>query len=230
MSTNNTPPEKPDQSVLAKILWPLAIGFVVLSWLFTQQSVPPGPTATVSYSEIKTLIRNGDVREATLEENAIVAVLRDRRSDGALRLRAVTPVQPDPALLPLLEDMGVTVTAEAPRDALGLVWFLPWVLILAFYFWLSRRMMGGIGGGMGGGGMGGGVPGGMKDFLRGRSAKPIKLANKVTFADVAGQDEAKREVSELVEFLRDPDRFQRVGATVPHGVLLMGPPGTGKTL
>ncbi|TGD60086.1 AAA family ATPase, partial [Tabrizicola sp. WMC-M-20] len=84
-------------------------------------------------------------------------------------------------------------------------------------------------GGMGGG-MGGGLPGGIGDFLGGRAAKPVKPTRKVTFADVAGQDEAKREVSELVEFLRDPDRFSKVGATVPHGVLLMGPPGTGKTL
>jgi len=174
---------------------------------------------------MKALIRNGDVHAATLEETAVIAELRERTADGATRVRAVTPAQPDPALLPLLEDMGVTVTAEAPRAPSTLIWLLPWLLLIAFYFWLSRRMMGGIGTGMGGG-----LQGGMGDFLSGRSSKPAKLTSKVTFADVAGQDEAKREVSELVEFLRDPDRFQRVGATVPHGVLLMGPPGTGKTL
>ncbi|MCC5958300.1 MAG: ATP-dependent zinc metalloprotease FtsH [Rhodobacteraceae bacterium] len=200
-------------------------GLIALTILLTQQPGETGETRTVSYSEVKTLIRNGDVREATLEETAIVAVLHDRTADGATRLRAVTPQQPDPALLPLLEDMGVTVTAEAPRAPSTLIWFLPWILIIGFYFWLSRRMMGGMGGGFGGG-----VPGGMGDFLSGRSAKPTKPTRKVTFGDVAGQDEAKREVSELVEFLRDPDRFQKVGATVPHGVLLMGPPGTGKTL
>ncbi|WFE77008.1 ATP-dependent zinc metalloprotease FtsH [Roseinatronobacter sp. S2] len=225
MSTRQTPPEQPDPKGLPRILWPFVFGLVALTILLTQQPGETGETRTVSYSDVKTLIRNGDVREATLEETAIVAVLHDRAADGATRLRAVTPQQPDPALLPLLEDMGVTVTAEAPRAPSTLIWFLPWILIIGFYFWLSRRMMGGMGGGFGGG-----VPGGMGDFLSGRSAKPTKPTRKVTFGDVAGQDEAKREVSELVEFLRDPDRFQKVGATVPHGVLLMGPPGTGKTL
>ena len=219
------PPGQPDEPGLARMLWLFVFGLVALTVLLTQQPSTPGATATVSYSEMKTLIRNGDVREVTLQETAIAALLHDQRADGALRVRAITPAQPDPALLPLLEDMGVTVTAEAPRAPSTLIWFLPWILVIAFYFWLSRRMMGGLGGRMGGG-----LGGGMGDFLSGRSSKPAKLTSKVTFADVAGQDEAKREVSELVEFLRDPDRFQRVGATVPHGVLLMGPPGTGKTL
>ncbi|MCC5956698.1 MAG: ATP-dependent zinc metalloprotease FtsH [Natronohydrobacter sp.] len=218
------PSGQPDEPGLARMLWLFVFGFVALTFLLTQQPSAPGATATVSYSEVKTLIRNGDVREVTLEENAIVALLHDQRTDGVLRVRAITPVQPDPTLLPQLEEMGVTVTAQAPRAPSTLIWLLPWILIIAFYFWLSRRMIGGMGGGLGGG------LGGMGDFLSGRSSKPAKLTSKVTFADVAGQDEAKREVSELVEFLRDPDRFQRVGATVPHGVLLMGPPGTGKTL
>ncbi|MCC5965122.1 MAG: ATP-dependent zinc metalloprotease FtsH [Natronohydrobacter sp.] len=206
------------------MLWLIAFGMLALTFLLTQHPDAPGATQTVSYSEVRTLIRQGDVREVTLQESAIVAFLHEQRADGAVRMRAVTPAQPDPTLLPLLEEMGVTVRAEAPRAPSTLIWFLPWILIIGFYFWLSRRMMGGFGGGFGGG------VGGMGDFLSGRSSKPAKLTSKVTFADVAGQDEAKREVSELVEFLRDPDRFQRVGATVPHGVLLMGPPGTGKTL
>ncbi|MGP9790862.1 ATP-dependent zinc metalloprotease FtsH [Roseinatronobacter sp. NSM] len=214
------PPGQPDEPGLARMLWLVVFGFVALTVLLTQQPGAPGATVTVSYSEVKTLIRNGDVREVTLQETAIVALLHDQRADGVQRVRAITPAQPDPTLLPLLEEMGVTVTAEAPRAPSTLIWFLPWILIIAVYFLLRRRLTGGMGGGVGG----------MGDFLSGRSSKPAKLTSKVTFADVAGQDEAKREVSELVEFLRDPDRFQRVGATVPHGVLLMGPPGTGKTL
>ena len=210
---------------MSRLVWPLV--FMLLGFLFLSMQMPPGtsaPTET-SYSEIKALIRSGKVREATLEETAIVATLHGPTSEGTSRVRAITPQQPDAGLLPLLEEMGVTVTAEEPRAPSVLVSLLPWILILAFYFWLSRRMMGG-----GMGGMGGGLPGGIGDFLGGRAAKPVKPTRKVTFADVAGQDEAKREVSELVEFLRDPDRFSKVGATVPHGVLLMGPPGTGKTL
>jgi cell division protease FtsH len=216
MNTPNMPPppEQPDKPGMTQMLWLFVFGLVALTFLLTQQPGAPGATATVPYSDLKTLIRNGDVREVTLEETAIVALLHNQRADGAHRVRAITPAQHDVALLPLLEEMGVTVTAQAPRPPSTLIWLLPWVLIIALYFWLSRRMMGGMGGGLGGG---------IGDFLSGRSSKPAKLTSKVTFADVAGQDEAKREVSELVEFLRDPDRFQRVGATVPHGVLLMGP-------
>jgi cell division protease FtsH len=177
---------------------------------------------SVSYSEMKDLIESGEVKDVTLETTAIVAILRNPAPDLAERVRAITPQQPDPALLPLLEEMDVTITAEEPQVPSVLLSFLPWILILGFYFWLSRRTMGG--------GIGGGMPGGLGDILSGRASKPTKSDRKVTFADVAGQDEAKREVSELVEFLRDPDRFQKVGATVPRGVLLMGPPGTGKTL
>ena len=227
MSNRETPPDSPDQSALSRLLWPFA--FMVFAAALFLMQLATGPTAphTVSYSEIKYLIRSGNVREATLQDTAIVAVLHHQTADGAGSVRAVTPQQPDPGLLPLLEDMGVVVTAEAPRTPSALIWILPWLLIIAFYFWLTRRMMGG--GGIGGG-MSGGLPGGIGDFLGGRASKPTKPSSKVTFADVAGQDQAKREVSELVEFLRDPDRFQKVGATVPHGVLLMGPPGTGKTL
>lgn len=220
MGTQHTP-QPPEQTGLPPILWFFVFGLVALSVLLTQQPTQSAAPTPVSYSEMKTLIRNGDVNAATLEETAIVAVLQERRADGATVLRAITPQQPDPALLPLLEEMGVTVTAQEPRTPSALIWALPWILIIAFYFWLSRRVTGGLGGGL---------PGGMGDFLGGRAAKPARADRKVTFADVAGQDEAKREVSELVEFLRDPDRFQKVGATVPHGVLLMGPPGTGKTL
>lgn len=222
MGNHAKPPEPSAPGPLARLLLPLIAGFAVLAFLSLQSSDGLSTPRSVSYSEIKELIRDGEVREATLEATAIVVVLRSPESDGTERVRAITPQQPDPALLPLLEEMGVTVMAEEPSAPSVLLSFLPWILILAFYFWLSRRMMGG--------GISGGLPGGIGDFLGGRASKPTKPTRKVTFADVAGQDQAKREVSELVEFLRDPDRFQKVGATVPHGVLLMGPPGTGKTL
>lgn len=203
-------------------LWPLVAGLMVVALFSVQFPTGSSVPRVVSYSEIKNLIRQGDVTEATLEADAIMAVLRSSAENGTERVRAIIPRQPDPDLLPLLEQTGVVITAEEPANPSILLSFLPWILILAFYLWLSRRMMAG--------GISRGQPGGIGDFLRGRSSRPTKPARKITFADVAGQDEAKREVSELVEFLRDPDRFQKVGATVPHGVLLMGPPGTGKTL
>jgi cell division protease FtsH len=222
MGNHGIPPEPSDPVPPARLWWLLAIGMAVVAFLSLQLPIVSPTPRPISYSEIKKLIRDGSVSEATLRATAIVAVLRSPAADSAERVRAITPQQPDPALLPLLEEKGVIVTAEEPRTPSILITFLPWILILAFYFWLTRRMTGG--------GIGGGLPGRMGDFLGGRTSKPSKSTHKITFADVAGQDEAKREVSELVEFLRDPDRFQKVGAAVPHGVLLMGPPGTGKTL
>ena len=218
MGNHSVPPEPTNQPALKQLLWSIVFLLIVFAVFSTQLQTNQSLQAVIPYSQIKEEIRSGEVSEVTLEASAIVAVLRSPTVEGVEQHRAIAPQQPDPDLLPLLEQRGVTINAEAPSSQSVLWSFLPWILIFAFYFWLSRRVTGG------------GLPGGIGDFLGGRSAKPTKPTRKVTFADVAGQDEAKREVSELVEFLRDPDRFQKVGATVPHGVLLMGPPGTGKTL
>ena len=145
----------------------------------------------------------------------------DPEDPDSQTVRVIIPAQGDPDLLPLLEAQGVEIRAEEPAEPSILTYMLPWVLILGGYLWLQRRMMGTIAGGPGG------VAGGL---LGGRFSKPSETRQTVTFDDVAGQDQAKQEVAELVEFLRDPERFSKLGAEVPHGVLLVGPPGTGKTL
>ena len=184
--------------------------------------------ASVPYSAVKSLIRDGFVVEAVLEEHA-VEILRppsgpsvEGVADDVRRLRAVTPSQGDPELLPLLEDAGAEVVARPPQRTSLITWLLPWVLIVLVWIWLQRRMTGGFGGGL--------SPGGPHGLFRGRFSAPVERRSKITFDDVAGQEGPKREVAELVEFLREPERFSRVGAEVPHGVLLTGPPGTGKTL
>ena len=173
------------------------------------------------YTEIKQMIRDGEVSGALLEEYAITVTAAAPDGAGQHQYRAVTPAQGDPDLLPLLESQGVAITAREPEGMPVFAYILPWLLILGAYLWLHSRIAGGIGG-PGAGGLGG--------IFSGRFSKPSELKTGITFGNVAGQDEAKREVAELVEFLREPDRFRRVGAEVPHGVLLMGPPGTGKTL
>jgi len=178
-------------------------------------------TATLSYSAVKQKILDGEVVAAVFQENSIVVSTTRPDVSGVSFFRAVIPIQGDPELLSLLEGQGVDISVQAPSDGPALMYFLPWILILGVYFWLQRRMMGNFVGGprnMAGG------------LLSGRFTQPSKPTTKVTFDHVAGQDQAKREVAELVEFLREPERFQRVGAEVPHGVLLVGPPGTGKTL
>ena len=225
MGNHASGPEKKDPEGpggLGQLLWPLLmLLFVVYLLLTMQMPIGTSDTRSIPYSDMKDLLRDGEISAVTLEDAVIVGTLRVPEPEGIQIVRAVTPQQTDPTLLPLLEEMQVTITAKPPQTISPLLSFLPWLVLIGFYVWFSRRMAGGLGGGL---------PGGLGNILSGRGSKPAEQRERITFADVAGQDEAKREVSELVEFLRDPDRFQKVGATVPHGVLLMGPPGTGKTL
>jgi cell division protease FtsH len=218
-----SPNEDPQWRWTIFALWALLLGVYAFASLTNVES----SFRVVSYSEIKQMIRNGDVGQALLAEHVITVAGKDDVAAATPRFRAVTPSQGDPELLPLLEAYDVEITAEKPRGVSVLSYILPWILILAVYYWFQRRMLGQMGGGFGAGGLG---PGGLGGLFSGRFSKPSESQIRTTFADVAGQDQAKKEVAELVEFLREPERFQRVGAEVPHGVLLMGPPGTGKTL
>jgi len=204
----------------------------ILFWVFAMmilvyvgmQFGAGGSSTARSYSDIKQMIGNGEVTSAVLAEQAIIVTTGTDKDGNSITYRAVTPAQGDPDLLKLLESKNVKVTARPRSSGSILSYLLPWLLILAVFFWLQRRMLGNLGGGLGGG------TGGVGDLFKGRFSKPRQKKTDITFADVAGQDQAKKEVAELVEFLRTPERFMRVGAEVPHGVLLMGPPGTGKTL
>jgi cell division protease FtsH len=133
--------------------------------------------------------------------------------------RALAPFPADSEFAQRLREQGVTdVSAEEAQTGWGtiLLGALPWILILVFWFWIFRSMQGG----------------GNRAFQFGRSkAKLISPDTpKVTFQDVAGADEAKEELQEIIEFLKDPQKFARLGGRLPKGVLLVGPPGTGKTL
>lgn len=193
----------------------------VLTFFLLMFGVSPEPDATtVPYSDIKKLIRDGQVVEALLEEHSITVSTGTGTEDMVL-YRAVTPVQGDDDLLPLLEESGVDITAKEPSGVSIFSLILPWLIFVAIIIAAQRYMMNRVGG-LGAGGFG--------DLFKGRFSTPSERKSNITFDDVAGQDQAKREVAELVEFLREPERFQKVGAEVPHGVLLMGPPGTGKTL
>ncbi|WP_170606297.1 ATP-dependent zinc metalloprotease FtsH [Ruegeria arenilitoris] len=221
-------PKEPYQSPRDGPNWPdwmyyVALAAVLGLLIVTSFFAPPAnqQATTLTYSAMKELVRAGRVQSAELREHSIIVNTKSDDKDGGQTFSAVVPVHGDPDLLALLEDNDVDITATEPSETSIFIYLLPWVFILAVYFWLQRRMTGGIAGGPGG------ISGGL---LSGRFSKPNASAKKVTFQDVAGQDQAKREVAELVEFLRDPQRFARVGAEVPHGVLLVGPPGTGKTL
>ncbi|WP_233192821.1 ATP-dependent zinc metalloprotease FtsH [Acidimangrovimonas sediminis] len=213
------------------LLWLVMIGVLAALLMVPSGS---GGVQTVPYSQVKQMIRQGTVGAAELSDHSITVTPRDASGaapapaggstagEAPTAYRAVTPEQGDPELLPLLEQKNVTITARAPSGTSYLAFLLPWIVLIGFYIWFQRRMLGQMGGGLG--------PGGMGELFRGRFSKPTEQKSRITFDDVAGQDQAKKEVAELVEFLREPERFHKVGAEVPHGVLLMGPPGTGKTL
>jgi cell division protease FtsH len=191
---------------------------------------PPEPSYEVPYSQFKAFVERGEVSEVLLQGEAVSGVLVSPLSIGpqqqmARHFRTRLPVVGDDTLIPALEANQVTlrVSEEPGRGVLAtlLLTLLPWLLLFGFFYLIYQRANRTIGGRLGG-------PEELKRFLE----SPAKQAGvpEVTFADVAGQENAKREVTELVEFLKHPEHFRKLGAEVPRGVLLMGAPGTGKTL
>ncbi len=177
--------------------------------------------AEVTYTQFMEHLRNDRINDVVFRERVIEGEFRSPvRIDNQdfVRFRSRLPNDPAQSLLDELDSRGVVVTAEAAQRGVGalLITLLPWLLFIAFWIWIFRTMQGG----------------GNRAFQFGRSkAKLISPDTpKVTFADVAGADEAKEELQEIIEFLKDPAKFSRLGGRLPKGVLLVGPPGTGKTL
>jgi cell division protease FtsH len=192
-----------------------------------QRSAVAAPPVQLSYSAFKRHLEAGEIAAVRLQGRAVsgetTVALEAPGGRTTQGFHTRVPEFGDPDLLQRLEAQDVDVQVLEPADQQGswLIALLPWLLILAIWYLLWRRMAG-LGGRLGGRDI--------KDFLAGASKTESERAIEVRFADVAGQDNAKSEVAELVSFLRAPDRYTALGAEVPHGVLLMGPPGTGKTL
>ncbi|MCJ7628706.1 MAG: ATP-dependent zinc metalloprotease FtsH [Longimicrobiales bacterium] len=175
-----------------------------------------------SYSQFKEQLAAGNVDSVVVVQgNRLEGELRSpviREGGETVKFRTMLPGEIQESLLARMEEQGVIISAEPDRQGLGtvLISILPWLLFIAFWIWIFRTMQGG----------------GNKAFQFGRSKAKLISPDKpqVTFADVAGADEAKVELQEIIEFLKDPQRFSRLGGRLPKGVLLVGPPGTGKTL
>jgi cell division protease FtsH len=177
----------------------------------------------VDYSTALQWIREGKVKEVVIGNRELSGTLSEAQKVGdATTTTFSTSVPDDERLVPLLDEKGVKIRADSQESSWlirVLAAVLPWVLIIGVWMWLSRRaqqMMVAGGGPLGG-------------FLK-RGRKFEKSSTHVTFDDVAGLTAAKRDLSEIVQYLKEPQRFQSLGAKVPRGVLLIGPPGTGKTL
>jgi cell division protease FtsH len=195
------------------LLW-MVIGIILIS-VFNNFGPRRDVDEKITYSSFISDVKQGNVRSVTITEQDVSGTYQNNKV-----FETYLPMPQDPGLMQLMLDKGVAVQGKQPEQPgllVHLLNFLPWIVIFAIWIYVLRQQAGGGKGGA---------------FSFGRSRARLLNADqvKVTFTDVAGCDEAKEEVKELVDFLKDPGKFQRLGGKIPRGVLLVGPPGTGKTL
>src|SRR5438874_3195184 len=206
-------PSSRKQSVAIGYIFAATIGVVVLQWLFVTYST----IDTIPYCEFEQLVGRGSVSEVAVGQDAIQGKLKEKLPSGK---SAFVTARVDPALAEKLNAKGVVVTG-VPSGGLFqtiLSWIVPAFMFYLIWIFLGRRFADRQG------------FGGLMSIGKSRAKVYVENDTKVTFADVAGVEEAKYELQELVFFLKDPKNYGRLGAHVPKGILLVGPPGTGKTL
>jgi cell division protease FtsH len=215
-------PQLPNWSGLSKnlALWLLvALLAVAIVQLMGKTRGAPGQ---LNYTEFSQQLDAGNIKSVEVYNGKEVkGDFRRAVPSGTTQVTSFTvllPVANDAVMLKRLEQAGVTITAKEPKSGIVsvLLAMLPWIVIFAIWFVLIRQMQ----------------SGGNRAFSFGKSKAKLLAGDtpKVTFADVAGADEAKVELQEIIEFLKDPQKFTRLGGRLPKGALLVGPPGTGKTL
>lgn len=195
-------------------MW-LVIGLaaVLLVNLFRPQ--PQESSTQMTYSQFLDNVESGMIRRVTIKDDRILGSTTDGQP-------FMTIVPPDLELIPTLRKSGVDISVKEPdKESLWISIFISWfpmLLLIGVWVFFMRQMQ-----------MGGGK-GGALGFGRNRARMQEEGAVKITFKDVAGIDEAKAELEEIIDFLKDPEKFTKLGGRIPKGVLLAGPPGTGKTL
>ena len=197
----------------------LAVWVIVAVLVFTlfnlfQGTSDRSPHQSLAFSDFVAEVNNGTVRDVTIQGKKITGHFEDGRA-----FRSYAPN--DPTLIPKLGEKGVHITALPIEDEVPslfgiLISWFPMLLLIGIWIFFMRQMQSGGGKAMG--------------FGKSRARMLTEHTGRVTFEDVAGIDEAKQELEEIVEFLKDPAKFQRLGGKIPKGCLLVGPPGTGKTL
>lgn len=199
---------------IKKILFWIVAGVIFVT-VFNMFGPRHEPEEKISYSSFINQVHQGNVSSVTISDQDVIGVMQNNKV-----FATYLPMSQDPQLLKDLMDKGVTVKGKPPEQPgllMHLLNLLPWIILFGIWIYVLRQQTGG-------------GRGGAFSFGRSRARLLGEDQVKVTFADVAGCDEAKEEVKELVDFLRDPGKFQKLGGKIPQGVLLVGPPGTGKTL
>jgi cell division protease FtsH len=195
-------------------LWVIIVLLLLALFSLFQNPSQRAVSNDVTFSQLLTEVEAGRVRDVVIQGNEISGTFSDGR-------HFQTYAPNDPNLVQRLYGKGVQITARPPGEQVPwfvslLVSWLPFLALIGVWIFLSRQMQGAGGKALG--------------FGKSRAKLLTEAHGRVTFEDVAGVDEAKSDLQEIVEFLRDPQKFQRLGGRIPRGVLLVGPPGTGKTL
>ena len=196
------------------LLWIVIAALLVFLFNLFQTTTHQANTTALDYSQFVQFVNEGQVKKATIQGEQVRGDLSDGR-------QFVTNKPEDPQLVPRLIEHHVAFNAVPAEDgmpslvAIIVNWF-PMLLLIGVWIFFLRQMQAGGGKAMG--------------FGKSRAKLLTERQGRVTFEDVAGVDEAKDDLKEIVDFLRDPQKFQRLGGRIPKGVLLVGPPGTGKTL
>jgi cell division protease FtsH len=233
---NHLPPQQPKQPFdwEQPLPWWRYLSWFVVLLIFTWFFLSPANDGKLSvpYSQFKSEVADDQVAWVEFQGDRISGEYHQSRAQPALDgkrtyLRFITTAPPlqDPELIPLLEQHQVeirVVSTEANWLTKALIGVLPWILIIGLFWYGTSRMRKGLGG------IGGGD--GIFDFGKSRAKRFRRSDSQLTFDDVAGLENAKRDMREIVGYLKDPERYRKLGAKIPKGILLMGPPGTGKTL
>ena len=219
MKFNHKKPEK-----IPMYVYYIIAGIIII--ILNMLVVPAVQERSVQKTDYSTFIENvekGNVTKATVEESYIYYEMKSDDTDGTVLCKTVK--MDDSDLVNRLLDAGVTMDEVLPESpsilmTLLLSYVVPIVIFIFIGRWLSKKMMSSMGGG----------PGGAMSFGKSNAKVYVKSSTGIKFSDVAGEDEAKDLLTEIVDYLHNPQKYTEIGASMPKGALLVGPPGTGKTL